>query len=170
MARVERGRHSATPGPDGVVVFLIGMRINRLWQVWKWVPVFAAMAGMLPELMRDRSLGLLGTPRTFVSGRVIEVQQYWQSFEALEAYARDPSRRHLPAWRAFNRRIRDNGSVGIFHETYRIGPGGCETLYANMPPFGLGAAVGSARVRSGSQSAAERLGEQRSGPPPVDPY
>lgn len=170
MGRTVRGRQTATPGPDGVVVFLIGMRINRLWQVWKWFPVFTAMAGMLPELMRDRSLGLLGRPRTFVSGRIIEVQQYWRSFEELEAYARDPQRRHLKAWRSFNRRVRGNGSVGIFHETYRIAPTACETLYANMPPFGLADAVGAGPVGGGAQSAAQRLGERSEDTPPVDPY
>jgi hypothetical protein len=40
---------------------------------------------MLVELQRQRSLGLVGKPRTFVSGRVILVWQYWESFEKLEA-------------------------------------------------------------------------------------
>ena len=159
----------AAPGSEGLVVFLIGMRINRLWQVWRWFPVFAAMAGMLPELMRDRSLGLLGRPRTFVSGRIIEVQQYWASFEALEAYARDPERRHLPAWRAFNRRSHGNASVGIFHETYRIGPGQAESVYVNMPHFGLAEAVGATEVGSGRHTAAQRLGLRAVDTPPIEP-
>jgi len=170
MAGIVRGRQTARPGADGVVVFLIGMRINRVWQVWKWVPVFTAMARMLPELLRNRDLGLLGRPRTFVSGRVIEVQQYWSSFEALEAYARDPDRRHLPAWRAFNRRVGGNGAVGIFHETYRVGPGDLETVYVNLPPFGLAAAVGAEAVVAGAQSAAQRLGTRAEDSPPVEPY
>jgi hypothetical protein len=33
---------------DGeLVVFLIGMRVNRLWRPDQWWPVFAAMPGML---------------------------------------------------------------------------------------------------------------------------
>ena len=170
MAGIVRGRQTAQTGSEGIVVFLIGMRINRLWQLWKWVPVFSAMARMLPELMRDRSLGLVGRPRTLLSGRVILVQQYWSSFDALEAYARHPDRRHLPAWRAFNRRVRDNGSVGIFHETYRVAPGSSETVYVNMPPFGLGGAVGLVPVPAGSTSAAQRLGERSADTPPVEPY
>ena len=36
---------------DGeLVVFLIGMRINRLWKVHKWLPVFLGMPKMLKEL------------------------------------------------------------------------------------------------------------------------
>ena len=142
MATVHAGRFSADQGADGKVLFLIGMRINRVWQFWKWLPVFTAMPRMIAELMKNRDLGLVGRPRTFVSGRVVLVWQYWSSFEQLEAYARDNTRAHLPAWRAFNRSIRDNGSVGIFHETYAVSAGAYETIYGNMPPFGLGKVAG----------------------------
>ena len=43
-----------------------------------------------------------------------------------------------PAWRAFNRNVRSNGDVGIWHETYVVRPGSYETIYNNMPPYGLG--------------------------------
>ena len=46
----------------------------------------SAMPRMIAELMKDRSLGMVGRPRTFVSGRTILVWQYWSSFEQLEAY------------------------------------------------------------------------------------
>jgi hypothetical protein len=105
---------------DEIVVFVIGMRINRFWQFWRWLPVFAAMPKMIVELCRDPSLGLLARPSTFMSGRVFLLVQYWRSFEDLERFARAPQGSHLEAWRNFNRRIRDNGSVGIFHETYRV--------------------------------------------------
>lgn len=143
---------------DGVVVFLIGMRVNRPWEFWRWVPVLAAMPRMLVELMQDPSRGLLGRPRTFVSGRVIMVVQYWKSFEDLERYARDPHGQHLPAWRTFNRRVRDNRAVGIFHETYRVAASDAETVYVNMPVFGLAEATAAVPVRGGSQTAAARLG------------
>jgi hypothetical protein len=41
-----------------VVVFLIGMRINKLWKFWKWLPVVSAMPRMLKELA--------ATPGTYV--------------------------------------------------------------------------------------------------------
>jgi hypothetical protein len=169
MSRVQKGRVAATVDGD-VVLFIIGMRINRLWQLWRWFPVLMAMPRMLAELTRNRDLGLVGTPRTMLSGRVITVLQYWESFEALEAYARDGAHAHLPAWRRFNRRIRDNGSVGIFHETYRVTPDSVETVYGNMPPFGLGAALGTAKLRASRQTAAERLGVRTDDTPPVEPY
>ena len=157
--RVLRGRRRADlASGDEVVVFLIGMRINRLWQVWRWIPIAAAMPTMITELVADRSLGLLGQPRTFVSGRTIVVHQYWSSFEALERYARDRDRRHLPAWRRFNKRVGSDGSVGIFHETYRVTGSTSETLYANMPSFGLAQATELTEIDEHHQSAAARLG------------
>jgi hypothetical protein len=170
MARINKGRFSADVGADGVVLFLIGMRINRLWQVWKWLPVLVAMPRMLIELQRQRSLGLVGKPRTFVSGRVILVWQYWESFEKLDAYARASEHLHLPAWRAFNRRVRANGSVGIYHETILLGDKSVETVYANMPDFGLSAVTGVVSASARGQTAGLRLGKRDSDQPPVDPY
>jgi hypothetical protein len=105
-----------------------------------------------------------------LSGRVIEVQQYWRSFEDLDRYSRSAERLHLPAWRAFNRKIRDNGAVGIFHETYRIAPGQAETVYANMPVFGLAAATTHVPAGRVGQTAATRLGLRSEDTPPVEPY
>jgi hypothetical protein len=68
------------------------------------------------------------------------VVQYWRSFEHLEAYARNADAAHLPAWRAFNKAVGSNGDVGIWHETYRVAPGAHESVYNNMPRYGLGLA------------------------------
>lgn len=170
VTAVLAGRHSAEPGRDDFVVFLIGMRVNRLWQVWRWFPVALAMPRMILELAKDPSRGLLGRPRTFVSGRVVMLVQYWRSFEDLERYARDPKAQHLPAWRSFNRRIRDNGSVGIFHETYRVKAEDVETVYGNMPAFGLAAATAVVPVSGGRHSAAARLRVRPDDIAPVEHY
>jgi hypothetical protein len=68
------------------------------------------------------------------------VVQYWRSFEQLEAYAKNRDAAHLPAWQAFNKAVGSNGDVGIWHETYLVSPGRYETIYNNMPRFGLGRA------------------------------
>lgn len=155
MAKVQNGRYTATP-PAGSVVFIIGMRINKLWKVHRWVPVVAAMPRMLRELARNRDLGLLGY-RQFVSGRTITLIQYWRSVEDLNGYARARDREHLPAWRAFNRRVGTNGDVGIFHETIVVGDGGFEALYNNLPATMAGAAHGAVPVGKVGQSAAHRM-------------
>lgn len=170
MAKINAGRQSAAPGADGKVLFLIGMRINNLWRVWKWLPVFIAMPRMLVELQRNSDVGLVGKPRTMLSGRVIMVWQYWNSFEQLQAYARESSRAHLPAWRAFNKRVRDNGSVGIFHETILLSDDSVETVYGNMPAIGLGAVTGIVPAAQRGQTAATRLKKSDPSGPPVEPY
>lgn len=141
-----------------VVVFLIGMRINRLTAPHRWLPVFTAMPRMLRELSRDKGAGLLahvlltGSPRTYY------VVQYWESEEKLHAYASDRDKLHRPAWAAFNQRARKGGSaVGIWHETYVVPAGKYESVYFGMPPFGLAAAHGAVPVGSRGETARERL-------------
>ena len=68
------------------VVFLIGMRINSLWRVWEWLPVLLATPRMLGE-STDHDAML--TSRTKPGLRNRMVVQYWDSFQALEACARD---------------------------------------------------------------------------------
>ena len=170
MAKINRGRMSAATGADGKVLFLIGMRINSLWRVWKWFPVFRAMPRMLIELQKNRELGLIGKPRTMVSGRVIMVWQYWDSFDNLQEYSRSTNLAHLPAWRAFNRKVRDNGTVGIFHETIVLSDASVETVYGNMPNFGLAGAVGVVPAATRGQTAAVRLSHDDPSGPPVEPY
>lgn len=136
-------------------VFLIGMRINRPLKIHKWLPVAMAMPRMLRELEAHKELGLLGSDLWF--GRTIVSLQYWRSLEHLAEYAISKDHVHLPAWNAFTRAIGDSGDVGIWHETYSIRPGAYETIYHNMPPFGLGR-VGELVPATGRyQSARDRM-------------
>jgi len=136
-----------------LVVFIIGMRINRLWRVDKWLPVARAMGPMIAELSRDPDSGFLGTEYALAGLRTVLLIQYWRDFDSLEAYARNRERRHWPAWAAFNRAVGTDGTVGIFHETYAVPAAGHETVYVNMPPFGLGKASGT-RPATGSREVA----------------
>lgn len=155
MTNINRDRLCAEVEGD-FVVFLIGMRINHLWKVWKWWPVATAMPRMLIELSKRPDLGLMHF-RSHFGLRNIMVVQYWRSFEALEAYARSTDASHLPAWQAFNKAIGSNGDVGIWHETYVIRPGTYENIYNNMPAFGLGAAGTLVAARGHRKAARERI-------------
>jgi hypothetical protein len=137
------------------VVFLIGMRFNKLWKIHKWFPVLLAMPRMLRELDQHPELGLLNYHLWF--GRTVIVLQYWRSIEDLYAYAKNRDRAHLPAWSAFNRAVGTSGDVGVWHETYRIQPGSYETVYVNMPPFGLAKAFQAVPATGRRESAAGRL-------------
>ena len=154
MTRIHAERLTADVEGE-FVVFLIGMRINRLWKLHKWLPVALAMRRMLRELAVDAGSGFLGAQAW--GGRSPVLVQYWRSFEQLEAYAKDASRQHLPAWAAFNRAVASNGDVGIWHETYRSRPGDFECVYNNMPLFGLAAATRAIPATGSHGSAAGRM-------------
>jgi hypothetical protein len=138
-----------------VVVFLIGMRINRFWKIHKWLPVARAMPRMIKELEAARDYGFLSAEQWF--GNPTIMVQYWRSFEHLERYAKNRSAQHLPAWAAFNRAVASNGDVGIWHETYRIRPGDYECIYNNMPRFGLARATASVPASGALESASARI-------------
>ena len=142
---------------DGeAVVFLIGMRINKLWKIHKWFPVLMAMPKMLRELQQNPDLGFLGYHAWF--GRTVISLQYWRSVEDLQAYAKSRDQAHLPAWAAFNRAIGKSGDVGVWHETYRTREGDYETVYVNMPVFGLAKATKAVPAMGRRESAAGRMG------------
>jgi hypothetical protein len=155
MSEIFAGRFTALIEKP-VVLFLIGMRFNRLLAVQKWFPVALAMPRMLAELAKRPEAGLL-YQRSYISGRVVLVQQYWQSFDKLLAYAHDKSAEHFPAWAAFNRAVGKDGTVGIWHETYLVEPGKYECFYGNMPRFGLGAAASHVPAEGGLSAAKDRL-------------
>jgi hypothetical protein len=154
MAKVQPGRYTAEIEGD-FVVFVIGMRFNKLWKVWRWWSVFTAMPKMLAELQRHPELGLMST-RFARSGRTITLIQYWRSFEQLETFARAPEP-HFAAWRRFNTEIGASGDVGIYHETFRVHAGDHESIYSNMPVMGLAAAGRSVRVGARTEAARARL-------------
>jgi|SRR6185436_7228039 Domain of unknown function (DUF4188) len=155
MTEVISGR--MTHDYDGdLVVFLIGMRINKPWRLDLWLPVFTAMPAMLAELSKDKDSGLLGYRLTFGAGGPLLVQ-YWNSHEKLYQYASNRDAAHRPAWAAFNRRARKApGAVGVWHETYVVER--AESIYAGMPVSGLAAATSSVPVGRRGETAAERLG------------
>ena len=145
---------------DGeLVVFLIGMRINKPWRPDLWLPVFNAMPKMLAELSKDKNSGLLGYRLTWGAGGPLLVE-YGSAHEKLYAYASDRDAAHRPAWAAFNRRVRKApGAVGIWHETYLVER--AETIYSGMPVSGLAAATSSVPVARRGETAAERLGARQ---------
>lgn len=129
-----------THSHDGeLVVFLVGMRVNRWSHVRSWWPVFQAMPRMLRELASDPGSGMIGY-RLFGLPRTPTVLQYWTSVDKLYDYASARDAGHRPAWREFNRRARTAGdAVGIWHEMFEVAQ--AETTYVSMPPTGLGAAT-----------------------------
>ncbi|MFB7511085.1 DUF4188 domain-containing protein [Streptomyces broussonetiae] len=159
FAQPVSGRTTAAAEGD-VVVLLIGMRVNHFWAVHQWLPVMLSMFRMLGELARDRSRGLLGRVLLTASPRTYYVVQYWESKEKLYAYATAPDALHHRAWALVNRKERAGkvrGHVGIWHETYIVPEGSYESIYGDMPAFGLAAAHGQVPIAERGRRATDRF-------------
>ena len=156
MPNIFSGRYTARMD-EPFVVFLIGMRINQLWAIRKWMPVAKAMPTMLATLTQNPVKGLMGV-HNWVRWREVLSVQYWRSFEDLENFARHPTEPHLQAWKDFNQRIGSDGSVGIWHETYLVNARQYECVYGNMPRFGLAAATEHIAAVGNRETARLRMG------------
>ncbi|WP_052809401.1 DUF4188 domain-containing protein [Streptomonospora alba] len=160
---------------DSMTVFLLGARVNALLRPRRWMWVGLAFNRMAAELRADPALGLLHS-RSLPSVRGVTVIQYWESTAALLRYAHAET--HSEAWRRFYRQGGDE--VGLWHETYEIGlpqaedadraedagadagkRRGYEAIYANVPPLGLGRALGTRPIGRDTHRALDRLALRR---------
>lgn len=148
------GRYT-TENDENMVVFIIGMRINRWLAFHKWVPVVAAMPPMIKELYtHQKELGFLSM-ESFFGLRTTVMIQYWRSMDDLLAYAR--GEKHLKAWRDFNRKVGNNKAVGIYHESYQVQQKNYESIFSNMPQYGLGKALTQIPITNQINGARKRL-------------
>ncbi len=153
---VQQGRWTAELDGD-FVVFLIGAMVHDPAVATEASGLLMAMADMLDELEGDPSQGLLGYTRHGEAGNGVLVQ-YWRSFEALEAYSRNPGARHAPVWRAWNRlAAEDRSAAGIWHETFKVNAGSYEAIYQNTPVMGLQKAGRPITVSEAKDTARARL-------------
>lgn len=158
MGAIAPGRFTAKT-EDDFVVFLIGMRVNRFLAFRKWWAVAKSMPPMIETLLQHPEKGCLGAESFFrVWPLTTILVSYWRSFEDLERFARSQDEPHLAAWHTFNRAIGADGTVGIWHETYLVAAGQYETLYGNMPRFGLAAATEHVPATGRHATARRRLG------------
>ncbi|MGM7679124.1 DUF4188 domain-containing protein [Microbacterium sp. A94] len=158
MSKVITGR--MTHHHEGeLIVFHIGMQINRWWRPDLWMPAFFAMPRMLRELSVDEESGLLGFQLMFGSDGPY-VTQYWSSIDKLYAYASAPSQEHRPAWTAFNKAARKApGAVGIWHETFLVER--AESMYVSTKKMGLAKATELVEVSGRHNRAQARFAEGR---------
>ena len=156
-SQIYTGRYTIDHSED-IVVFIIGMRVNKRLAIHKWLPVFTAMPGMIKELYTNKEkLGFLSM-ESYFGLKTTAMIQYWRSVDDLLAYAKNE--KHLTAWKSFNQKVGNNDAVGIYHETYQISKGNYEAVYANMPQYGLGKALNPNPITAQQNSARERLKKQ----------
>lgn len=149
------------------VVFILGLRVHKLWKVHKWLPIPFAMNRMLAELEDDPESGFLGYESQLGIRNHVYIQ-YWDSFEELREYAWDPEHEHYPAIGDFQQTVGASDDVGIWHETYLIDDRQYEAVYLNMHPHGIGAAGDLTPAGGHRKSAAGRLGETSGDDVPMD--
>ncbi len=138
------------------VVFLIGAKVHDPSVGQHVTDLLVAMVAMLGELEQDPSQGLLGYQVWGTDDGVIV--QYWRSFEALEAYAKNPDAQHAPVWRAWNRLAAGEvAGAAIWHETFKVPAGAYEAIYQNMPVTGLQKAGTPVTVTEARATARQRL-------------
>ena len=172
MVEVKLGRFTAQTD-EPFVVFLVGARVNKFFAFSKWLPVSSAMQAMLKALYENPQKGFLHGESFFqLYPFTTLLLSYWRSFDDLELFARSKDDPHLGAWRRFNQAVGADGSVGIWHETYRVEPGKFETLYGNMPVFGLAAATQHVPATGQRLTGRNRLTgrEETPAPPEVPQY
>ncbi|MEQ2527851.1 DUF4188 domain-containing protein [Bacillaceae bacterium CLA-AA-H227] len=148
------GRYT-TENTEDMIVFIIGMRFNNRLAFHKWFPVFMSMPGMIKELYTHKDeLGFLSM-ESYFGLRTTTMIQYWRSLEDLLTYAKNE--KHLSAWGKFNKATINNDAVGIYHETFQISKGNYESVYVNMPHYGLGKALKHIPVTPDRSSAKKRI-------------
>lgn len=159
MAKVNQGRWTAEIEGD-FVVFIIGARVNKPWQLVRIIRDLGGRRGMnhmLKYLTEYPEKGLLG----YETMGFVNVQ-YWRSFDALEAFAKDSEDPHLSAWRNYWKRVGKDDRAGIWHETFLVRDGEYEAVYGNMPPKGLGKATSLVPIAQ-SSTARNRLRTKAAG-------
>lgn len=154
--QVYPGRYTTASDRESITVFVIGMRANRWWQVGKVGWTASRMAPMLRHLATHPDAGMLGAHNWF--GRTTILLSYWESPEHLQRFAADRDAPHLEPWRQFMRTLKGSGSVGVWHETYQVRMSDQESVYVDMPQFGLAKALGHVPVTAGGNTARQRLG------------
>jgi Monooxygenase af470-like len=141
-------------------IFVFGMRLNRLRGLPRFLWGLRVLRRVLGDLNAHPEHGYLAG-RVYRAGRTLIAVQYWESFDALDAWARDHRLPHRKPWQQYLREALDEEAMGLWHETYLASPGSWEGVYLNMPPWGLAAGVKAVEMQATKGSASERLREQR---------
>ncbi|WP_052460702.1 DUF4188 domain-containing protein [Microbacterium gorillae] len=162
MSDVFPGRYTADPDTETVTVFLIGMRANRWWKLPRVLRVAATMPKCLAHLARNPEAGMLGYHQWL--GRTTILVSYWRSPEHIQAFAADRDAPHLGPWREYMKLFSGSGDVGIYHETYQVPVRDAESVYGDMPLFGLARATAHVKIGAGRNTARQRLGRVKKTP------
>lgn len=156
------GRRMVADIEGEFVVYINGMRLNKLRAIPQWIVAGRKLAKMFERLEADPDSGFLGYQPAFMGIRTGAAIQYWRSLADLRRFARDPDDLHVPAWTWYEEAVDAGGGVGFWAELYVVEEDRYETFYRNMDPIGLGA-VGGLRP---AEARDRRLDLSQDGTPP----
>jgi hypothetical protein len=156
---VRTGRWMATRD-EPFALFVFGMRLNRLRGLPRFIWGLRVLRSILRDLDANPEHGFLAG-RVYRAGRTLIAVQYWESFDALDAWARDHRLPHRKPWQQYLREALGDEAMGLWHETYLASPGSWEGIYVNMPPWGLAAGGEAVEMQATRGSARQRLRERR---------
>lgn len=134
MITTGKGR-KAVELEDGMVIYINGIRLNRLRGLPQYLMANWKVAKMFKRLAADPDSGFLGYELALMGPRHGAAIQYWRSLDDLRRFASDREDMHVPAWQWFNRV--DDGSIGFWSELYVIGLEDYETFFRNVEGVGL---------------------------------
>ncbi len=103
-------------------------------------------------------VGLLSSERVRFDWRHFGVLQYWSSFDALDAWSHRPP--HSDWWREALERMRKQGDLGVYHETFLVPRAGVESIYLDCPPVGLAGFGLKGEAVGPSTTSRDRLGRR----------
>lgn len=155
MKDIFPGRYTAE-FKDTIIVFVIGMRVNRLFALHKWLlPTFNTLRLWIHVKTNPPKGYLYGYLYLYCRG--IGMMQYWHDFTALETFSHDKNQPHYKAWSQLALQTESDKTFGYWHETYEINPNRTEAIYGSMPRFGLAAASNHEQLKIREDSARSRL-------------
>ncbi len=123
--------------PDSVEELCL-IRLGFLVRRWTALP-YAMRLGRAIDRSAAEAIaagaGLLHSERFAMGSRHFGVLQYWNSFDALDAWSHRPP--HSEWWREAVDRMRRKRDFGVYHETFLVPRSGIESIYLDCPPIGL---------------------------------
>lgn len=153
--KIHNGRFTTTSDEE-IVLFLLGIRVNKVTALRSWLPVVRALDPMLRELAADPDSGLLYSRTQRHGLREVTLLQYWRNTDALMQFSH--AAMHRRAWRDFYKVASRGTDVGLWHETYVVPAGHYESIYGSVPLTGLGVVHGLTPIGRRTETARARLG------------